>query len=338
MQTMILTFAGFAFCAGLIFFSGTYLSKYGEVIADHLGLGKAWIGLVLLASVTSLPELTVGISSVTTVHSADLAVGDVLGSCVFNLLILSMLDAFVKKQSLFSQTSSSHILAAVMGIILVSLAGIGIFLPEDIILTHWIGITSMTFIVVYFIAMRVIYQNEKRILLRQEAVTPKTFQHSISLKKAGWLYAMHAVIVIGAAFFLPGFAQIIALETGLGESFVGTLFLAASTSFPEIAVSIAAIRMGFIDMAVGNLLGSNIFNILILAIDDLFYTKGHLLKDASDSNLVSVFSVVIMSSIVIAGINYHSTSKKRFFMAVDTLLILMVFVINLLLLYNLRFL
>ncbi|MBK8657833.1 MAG: hypothetical protein IPN22_02880 [Bacteroidetes bacterium] len=112
----------------------------------------------------------------------------------------------------------------------------------------------------------------------------------------------YACIIIAAALFLPHFAEKIAEQTGLGKSFVGTLFLAASTSLPEIAVSMAAVRMGFIDLSVGNLLGSNIFNVFILFIDDLFYTKGHLLKDASDAHLVSVFSVILMSAVAIIGL------------------------------------
>ncbi|MBL0097999.1 MAG: hypothetical protein IPP46_17010 [Bacteroidetes bacterium] len=74
------------------------------------------------------------------------------------------------------------------------------------------------------------------------------------MSQAAWRYAGFALIIIGAALFLPHFAEGIAVHTGLGKSFVGTLFLAISTSL-EIAVSIAALRIGAVDMAVGNLLG-----------------------------------------------------------------------------------
>ena len=336
MSEFTLAIAGFTVCAGFIFFSGKYLSKYGDIIGDHLGLGKAWVGMILMASVTSLPEMTVGISSVTIIGSADLAVGDVLGSCVFNLFILSLLDLFVKNKSILATVSGSHIMAASMSIILVTLAGAAIFLPADIIITPWIGLTSLIFIVVYFVAMRVIFQNERKLMLENVSPSQPHSHLTVSLKRAITLYVLNAGVVLAAALFLPRFGQSIAAETGLGESFVGTLFLAASTSLPEIAVSLAAVRLGLIDMAVGNLLGSNIFNIVILSIDDLLYTKGHLLKDASDSNLVSVFSVVIMTAIAIAGLNYHSKTKKNFFLAADTFLILLVFIINLILLYNLR--
>lgn len=76
---------GFIVCTAAIVYSGTRLSKYGDIIAEKMGLGRAWVGLVLLASVTSLPELITGISSVTFVVAPDIAVGDVLGSCIFNI-------------------------------------------------------------------------------------------------------------------------------------------------------------------------------------------------------------------------------------------------------------
>ncbi|HEX5667196.1 MAG TPA: hypothetical protein VFX73_00265 [Chitinophagaceae bacterium] len=332
---MIYAITGFIICAALIFFTGRNLSKYGDVIADHLGLGKAWIGLILMASVTSLPELVVGISSVTIVGSADLATGDVLGSCVFNLMILSVLDVFVKGKPLFTKTSTTHVMAGSMGIILVAMAGLGIFLTNDIIITPWIGLTSIAFIIVYFLAMKVIYSFE-RSNMPETVITDAGHKPGlIPLKKATLLYTLNALGVIGAALFLPGFAETIAKETGLGESFVGTLFLAASTSFPEMAVSFSALRMGSFDMAVGNLLGSNIFNILILAIDDIFYTKGHLLKDASDSNIVSVFAVIIMTSIAIAGLSFQKRGQKRFLLALDSFLILLVYIVNLIILYQL---
>lgn len=330
---MILSLLGFTGCAALIFISGQQLSRLGDILAGRLGWGKAWIGLVLMASVTSLPELTVGIGSVSLVGSPNLALGDIMGSCAFNLGLLSVLDAFVRPQSLLAKVSVNHILAASMSILLVALVGLGLYLPGDIVITRWIGFTSLSFIIVYFFSIRVLYRYEHKQPVA--AGLPGKEAQEGSLKKTVYRYVAHSLVVVSAALFLPRFAENIALQTDLGESFIATLFLAVSNSLPEIAVSIASVRMGFFDMAVGNLLGSNIFNILILAIDDLFYTKGYLLKDASDNNLISVFSVIIMTTIAIAGLMYRQESKK-FLLAWDTLLIFLLYVANILLLYILR--
>ena len=99
-------------------------------------------------------------------------------------------------------------------------------------------------------------------------------------------------------------------------------------------MSIAAVRLGAVDMAVGNLLGSNLFNILILAVDDIFYVNGHLLKDASDVNLISCFSTIVMSAIAITGLGYR-LKTKRFWLAWDAVLIFAVYLFNLFVVYRL---
>ena len=327
---------GFILCAVIIFFAGKKLSYYGDLLAEKTGMGKAWIGLILMASVTSLPELMVGISSSAFVQSADLAVGDILGSCAFNLGILAIMDAFLPRHhTLLGTASPNHILPAALGIILISMVGVAIFLPEDIVLSSWIGLTSLSFIIIYLISIRLIYLNEMNSANVSAGTDVQNHTNTeITLKKIVSKYVLFALIIIAAALTLPYFADKIAEDTGLGKSFVGTFFLAVSTSLPEIAVSIAAVRMGSLDLAVGNLLGSNLFNILILAIDDIFYTKGHILKDASSNNIISVFSAILMTAVAIIGLSYR-TKGKRFLLAWDAALIFLIYIVNLFLLYQL---
>jgi cation:H+ antiporter len=332
---MLITITGFALCATVIFFCGTKLAQYGDQIADITGMSRAWFGLILMASVTSLPELFVGISSASIVESADFAVGDVLGSCVFNLAILSLLDVFSKKVTIFSVASQSHILAGALGIVLFSFVGVGLFLPYDFQITKWIGISSIIFIVIYLISIKLVYQYDKNHPTVRIASKNLETQNKPTLKKVILWYTLNALFVIGAAFLLPHFADEISNQTGLQKSFIGTLLLAASTSLPEVAVSLAAIKMGAIDMAVGNLLGSNLFNIFILAMDDFFYSKGSILVDASESNIISVFSIITMTAIAIIGLIYRSKSKS-FILAWDTLLILIMYIFNMIILYHLQ--
>lgn len=332
---MLTTIIGFSVCALVIFYCGTKLSHYGDKIAELTGMSKAWFGLIMMASVTSLPELFVGISSASIVESADFAVGDVLGSCVFNLAILSLLDVFSKNTTLFSSASQSHVLAGALGIVLFSFVGIDLFLPYDFQITNWIGISSIIFIVIYLISIKLVYQYDKDHVVSSAPSQSYTTENKPALKKVILFYSINALFVIGAALLLPHFAEEIANQTRLQKSFIGTLLLAASTSLPEVAVSLAAIRLGAIDMAVGNLMGSNLFNIFILAIDDFFYTNGKLLADASETNIISVFSVITMTAIAIIGLTYRSKNKP-FLLAWDTLLILIMYILNMLLLYHLQ--
>lgn len=147
------------------------------------------------------------------------------------------------------------------------------------------------------------------------------------LRQVARRYAAFALVIVVAATTLPVFAERIAAVSGLEESFVGTLFLAVSTSLPEVAVALAAVRMGAVDLAVGSLLGSNLFNILVLALDDVVYTRGLLLSDASSEHLVSVLSTTAMSAIVIVGLA-HRDRSKRFVWAWDAALVLLVYAVN----------
>ena len=84
----------FLLCVVIILFAGTKLARYGDAIAEKTGLGRIWIGLMLLAIITTMPELVTAVSSATFVegNGPDLALGTLLGSCIFNLLILVSLS------------------------------------------------------------------------------------------------------------------------------------------------------------------------------------------------------------------------------------------------------
>lgn len=329
---MLLTILGFAGCAAVIFFAGKKLSYYGDLLADMTGMGKALIGLILMSFVTSLPELMVGVSSVTIIGSADLAVGDIIGSCAFNLGILSLMDLLTARDKpLFTMASKSHILAASFSVILLALAGLGMVMDHDVVIIHSLGVSSIGFAVLYFMSVRSLYYYQKTYPAND---APSMHNSKLTMRGVVLRYSGFALLIIVAALALPHFADTIAQQTGLGQSFVGTLFLAVSTSLPEIAVSLAAVRLGAADMAVGNLLGSNIFNIFILFLDDAMYTKGLLLKDAADVHQVSVFMVLMMTAVAVIGLIFPFP-KKRIAMAWDTLAIFILYVINIVLLYNL---
>lgn len=326
MEKIFIDIFGFIVCAAIIIYSGAKLSFYGDKIADLTGMGKAWIGLILMASVTSLPELITGISSVAIVKSPDLAAGDIFGSCVFNLLILSFLDARLK-QPLFSMVKSSHIVAAIFGIILLTLAGMAIYLSHETPSVLWISSFSFILFGIYLVSIWGIFKYEQAGSIESPPIAiPQSSTYTADLKKVIGGYVLNAFIVIGAAIFLPYFGEHIATYSGLGNSFFGTLFIAAATSLPELVVSFAALRMGSIDMAVGNLLGSNVFNMFILGIDDVFYLGGPLFKDISPSHLLSVFITIIMTAVVVLGLLFKPKKKQVWLLSLDTLVIALLYI------------
>ncbi len=321
---------------GLILFSGNRLSRYGDIIAEKTGLSRLWLGMVLMAAVTSLPELATGLSSVLVAGLPDIAAGDILGSCVFNLAILSIIDALSKKKPLYSLAHQGNLLTAGMFMPLISAVGLSLFLGGRVPALGWFGLTTPLILAGYLGAMALAFRYEKR---GSPAAgiheCPVDMYKEIPLKKAVVGYVFNAAVVVGSAIFLPRIAEGLAEMTGLGRTFVGTIFIALSTSLPELTVTISSFRLGAVDMAVGNLFGSNLFNLAILALDDLFYVRGPLLGDVEPQHLISVFAIMAMNGLAAAGLIYRSESK-RFLMAWESWAIAAVFVLNLFLLYALH--
>jgi cation:H+ antiporter len=324
---------GFFLCGFAIVFSGYRLSKYGDIIAEKTGLGRTWVGLVLMATVTSLPELMTGISSVAVVGVPDIAVGDALGSCAFNILILVFLDASVRKVPICTRAHQGNVLSAGFGILLLSIAALGIFTAEMPLPGGWIGMSTVLIVIIYFAAMRTVFSYEKRhIQSTAQAEAPEVRYGEVYLKGAVRNYALNALVVIAAAAVLPGIGEGIAGATGLGETFVGNIFIALITSLPEVVVSLAAVRLGAVDLAIGNLFGSNIFNVLILAVDDALFFPGPLFSSVEPSHIIPALSAIAMTSIAVIGLTYRAR-RKPFFLAWDAMAIVAVFAANMGLLY-----
>lgn len=322
--------AGFLACAGLIVYSGIRLSHYGDRIAELTGWGRAWLGLILMAAVTSLPELLTGISAVIVVKAPDLAAGDVFGSCVFNLLLLSLLDLRLKRP-LSSLVRSGHVVAALFGIILLTAAGAALLAGDRLPVIGWFSSFTPVIIGIYLLAIWGIFRYEQQQPAERETV-PK--RDKPALRSAFRAFGLHALVVIGAAVFLPHFGEQLAQSSGMGSAFFGTTFLAASTSLPELVVSFSAIRLGSYDMAVGNLLGSNVFNILILALDDLFYVEGPLFTAVQPVHIMSVFATVAMTAVAGLGILIKPQRKMWWVFSIDSLTIVVIYVVLMFYLYH----
>jgi cation:H+ antiporter len=332
--SILLIWIQFTVCALFIVFSGAKLSLYGDVIANKTGISGSWIGLILLASVTSLPELIIGISSLTLADVPNIAVGDVFGSCVFNLTILIVLDFLLRGESLYRRASHSHILSAGFGVVLIGFAGLNVLLNDKTMVFNigHIGAYTPVIILLYLIAMRAVFVHE-RAQLRDFVEEIADRYPTITLRQASFRYALAAVFIIAAGTYIPFVSAQLAEAMGWHETFVGTIFVAAVTSLPELTVTIAALRIGALDMAIANLLGSNLFNIAILAFDDLIFLKGSLLSHISPMHAFSALSAVIMTGVVIIGLVYRPNT--RLFMSVGwiSLSLFTLYLLNTYLLY-----
>jgi len=307
----VLVWLQYIACLALILFAGTRLARYGDAIGEKTGVGGLWIGLVLLAAITSVPELATGVSSAALVGLPDLATGTLLGSCLFNLALIALLDILYRKGPILGQARLRHVASAAVGILLIAVASASIWAGDSLsgFALGWLGVPSIIILVVYLVAMRQMFRYERSHPIPKTVAAPR--YKELPLKTVYLRFILAAMVVIGAGIWVSFVGDDIAEATGWGASFVGSLFLAISTSMPELVVTIAALRLGAVDMAVADILGSNMFNIAIIFAVDLAYTQGPILSSVSGSHLITAAVAMAMSLVVILGLRF-SQKRKTF--------------------------
>lgn len=289
----------FVFCAVLIARAGYVLSRSASRLADAHGWARGWVGLALLATVTSLPELASGINAVTWVGAPNLAVGNALGACVINLLFLVVVDALQRRQPMYRQASPTHLLSAGFGVVMLGFVALSVLTGARAPAVLHVGVYSPMLLALYLLALKQVHGHERRALADAAAPTPVP---SAPMRSEWGRFALAALVVLVAGSWLPAVADGLAQALGWSRSFVGTVLMALVTTLPEMAVTLGALRLGALDMAIGNLLGSNLFNVAVLAVDDAFYVRGPLLADAAPVHAGTAVTALVMTGLVIIGL------------------------------------
>lgn len=305
----------FLVCAVVIIIAGTFLTKYADAIAEITRLGRLLIGSVLLAGATSLPELTVDIAAVR-LGEADLAVGDLLGSSLMNLLILAVLDlSSYSGGKMLSKQAAAHALSGSLSVALTAFLGIGLFTGAAFKDYSLLGISPAVLMVgvTYALGVRLIYLDQRIAAQGEAQKQPEAAEAAphISLPHALLGFCICAIVIVIAGPYLADAASKIAKLSGLGSSFVGTTLVAFSTSLPELVSMLAALRMGAVDLAIGNVFGSNAFNMILLIPLD-FVEARPLLAIVSQGHIVTCLATVLATQVVIMGQLYRVESRTRF--------------------------
>lgn len=278
------------------------LSQFANVISEKTAMGGMLVGTVLLAGATSLPEVTTSFSAVI-IGNVDIAVGNMLGSNLFNLLIIAGFDLFFRKKQLYHLVSKSHIYSAILGLFLMLMVTLALVLRIDYTIIG-IGVDSLLVVIVYIVGMIIISKmpspsanKDKNKAENQEEESRK--KKSMPVKRAviGFVIAAVVIMVVGSVLSVTG--DRIAAITGLGSSFVGSFLIAATTSLPEAVSVYAAFRLKNPNLAVGSILGSNMFNMIILTVSDAVYQGGSILMDVSPSNLITAVGITVLSAVLI---------------------------------------
>lgn len=323
MLALSLTFVGLS---AVIIVAAMFLAKFGDGIAEQTGLGGSVTGLVLLAGATSLPELSVGYGAIK-LGAEDLAAGGVLGSSLVNLLILALVDLISRRPGrILTRSAAAHALSATVGALLTGLILLGILLDTSWSILH-IGPASWAVIAAYALCARLIYLDQRESSKQAEGLKDNTEDKSrkhlipILLNFGGFLAATAVIFVV--APMVAEKADLIATETGLGRTFIGTLLVAAVTSLPEAVSTIAAVRLGAVDMAIANIFGSNAFNMVILGVLDVT-TPNSILYVVSETHAITAACVLITTAVGLLSILYQPEKRFWFFEPDAALIVVLV--------------
>lgn len=302
--------------AAIVATAGTVLTRYADEIAEITGFGRLLVGSVLLAAATSLPELTVDISAVRA-GIPNLAIGDLLGSSLMNLLILASMDfSSYTRGKMLSREAAGHALSGTMSISLTALVGLGI--ATGTAAENWtiagVSVISLFVLTAYCLGVRLVFLDQRiaaRAAEQAVAENPEAARSkSPHLGKALGFFSLAAVVIVLTGPVLSHSADQIAKASGLGHTFVGTVLVAFTTSLPEIASSYAAVRMGAYDLAIGNIFGSNTFNMILFVPLDMFHS-GSLYAEANPTHIISALAAIVATTVVIQGQLYRAESRIR---------------------------
>ncbi|HEY5559093.1 MAG TPA: hypothetical protein VIK49_05105 [Steroidobacteraceae bacterium] len=274
----------------IIFAVASRLARAADTIADATGLGRAWIGAILLAGSTSLPEITTDVNAAL-LGLPDIGVGDLMGSTLANMLILALLDLVYARRHLLQSVAVNHAVVGLLAIALTMIAGIAIA-SGGFGRIGPVGVETILIVVVYVLGMRVFYRltwvAAQGLIPNEPAAASRPIaDQRARLRRAAWTFVLAAATLIVVAPLLVISAEAVSAESGMSKTLVGTLLVGLTTSFPEIAATVAAVRLGAIDLAVGNIFGSNAFNMCVLLFMDLSYSGGPLLAEVSQEHVMT---------------------------------------------------
>lgn len=302
----------FALAAALVVAAGTLLARFADAIAELARLGRLLVGSVFLALATSLPELSVDISAIR-MGLPDLAVGDLLGSSLFNLLVLAIADLVTGSSGrMLSRSSAAHALSATTSISLTALAAIGIHVGARLgtLAVGPVGSWSLAILGAYLLGVRLVYFDQRHAAERAPAgARPSAPRMGLPAAIGGFLLA--AAVLFAAGPRVADSAGRIAELSGLGSTFVGTTLVAFSTSLPELVATIAAVRMKAFDLALGNIFGSNSFNMVLLVPLDIAH-RGPLFGAVSETHVLTALAVIMATAIAVLGQLYNAETRIRF--------------------------
>jgi cation:H+ antiporter len=296
---LALPLAVFAALGAVVFVAASRLARHADAIADATNIGRVWVGSLLLAASTSLPELITDVNA-GLMGAVDIAIGDLFGSTLANMLVLASLDIVYARRRLLHHVALDHTLVGSLAIVLTMIAAIAID-TGGLLPLGPVGLESVLIVGVYLFGMHAVYCGLEVPTTPPEQLSLGDTRETV-LRRGLLGLGLGSLGLLATAPLLVVTARAVALEAGQTETLIGTTLVGITTSFPEIAATVAAMRMGAADLAVGNIFGSNAFNMCLIAVVDLAYTDGPVLAAVSPSHVLSAQFAVLAVSLGVMGI------------------------------------
>jgi cation:H+ antiporter len=312
-----MTWLIFAASAAFLVGAAVKLADYADVVSVRTRLGGLFIGTLLLAGATSVPELLTSINSLGQ-NVPNLAAGNMFGSNMFNMLLLAVLDMAFWRARVLRRVATRHALTASLATLLAAL--VIFFVLADIDLKiGWVGVDSLVVIAAYIIGVRLLRGNSSS----APPLKPQEIPAGVpSLRHALVGFAAATGVLVVVTPWLVRSSTEIAAITGLGTGFVGAALVGTVTSLPELVAVIAAARLGAYDLAVGNLFGSNVFNMFALGLTDIFYLPGRFLGIIDPVFALAGLLGLILTTIGLIS-NLARVERRILFVEVDALLLML---------------
>lgn len=301
----------FFLSGAVVVLAGVRLAHDGDLIAERTGLGKAWVGAVLVAAATSLPELATDVAAVRQGH-VGLAVGDLFGSSMANMLILAIADLALRHRRILTRIAVNQALVGLLAIVLTGTAAAGV-LSDGGLSILGVGWAPLVVAGMYLAGVRLLHENRSEPPFERAdgagAEGDGAGSERGSVRRPAVGFALAALVILGVAPFLARSAAEVASLLGVSAGVVGVILLAVTTSLPEVSVTVAGMRAGSYDLAIGNLLGSNCFNMAILLVLDVADGGGPLLSGVGPGVMISaMFAIVLTGQTLIQVLN---TTERR---------------------------
>lgn len=331
----------FVAAAAAVWLAGTRLAVFADAISDRLRIGKAFMGLVFLAFATELPEVATTITAAIA-DEAQLVLNNMFGGITMQTAVLAVADASIPAVTLTQfPRKATHALEGTMLMaflaVLLAVAALG---EADL---FWnVGLWSLVLACGYGGAIMLL-----RTYHEQSAWTPVEIPETASMPLASRVardldaldisILIRSSVILTAVILIAGIALVslsetLAVQTGLGSSFIGATLLAASTSLPELSTTVSAVRLGSFTMAISNIFGSNLIMVALLLPADLAYRQGVLLDQIDDTAIIALISGVVVTAIYVAGLLLRE--KKRILgMGIDSLAVLVIYLATLVAFY-----